>query len=56
MRMAAKEVLVSWRSLGNQKEAEWLPSLEEGKNYRQKYFQSFSDVFRGEEVASSLFL
>ena len=53
VRMAAKKVLVSWRSLG---EAEWLPSLEEGKNYRQKYFQSFSDVFRGEEVASSLFL
>ena len=40
--MAAKKVLVSWRSLWeNQKEAEWLPSLEEGKNYRQKYFQSF---------------
>ena len=53
MRMAAKKVLVSWRSL-HQKEAEWLPSLEEGKNYRQK--SKFSDVFRGEEVASSLFL
>ena len=41
VRIAAKKVLVSWRSLENQKEAEWLTSLEEGKNYRQKYFQSF---------------
>ena len=31
--MAAKKVLVSWQSLG---EPEWLPSLEEGKNYTQK--------------------
>ena len=52
VRMAAKKDLVSWQS---QQEAEWLPSLEEGKNYTE-ILSKFSDVFRGEEVASSLFL
>ena len=49
---AAKKVLVSWRSLGEPERSRVVTFIG-GKNYRQKYFQSF---FRGEEVASSLFL
>ena len=41
VRMAAKKVLVSWRSLGEPERSRVVTSLEEGKNYRQKYFQSF---------------
>ena len=39
VRMAVKKVVVSWH-WENQKEAEWLPSLEEGKIYTE-IFQSF---------------
>ena len=47
------EAVKKYWSLGslweNLKEAEWLPSLEEGKNSK------FSDVFRGEEIYSVIF-
>ena len=50
VRMAAKKVLVSWRSLG---EPERSRVVIIGKNYRQKYFQSF---LMSSEGRSSLFL
>ena len=56
VRMAAKKVLVSWPSLGEPERSREVTFIGGRKELYTEILSKFSDVFRGEEVASSLFL